>query len=52
MAEHALMRHPNVLVTPHNAFNSKEALANIMQTTVDNIEGMLEGDYVNIVAKH
>ncbi len=52
MAEHALMRHPNVLVTPHNAFNSKEALANIMQTTVDNLEGMLDGDFVNTVEKH
>jgi D-lactate dehydrogenase len=28
MADHALMRHPRVLVTPHNAFNSKEALRN------------------------
>ncbi len=52
LAQHALMRHPNVLVTPHNAFNSKEALQNIMQTTVDNIEGMLSGDYVNLVEKH
>lgn len=52
MAEHALMRHPKVLVTPHNAFNSKEALRNIMQTTVDNLEGMLDGDLVNLVEKH
>lgn len=52
MAEHALMRHPSVLVTPHNAFNSKEALRNIMQTTVDNLEGMLDGDLVNLVEKH
>ena len=51
MAEHALMRHPKVLVTPHNAFNSKEALQNIMKTTVDNLEGMLDGDYVNLVEK-
>jgi len=52
MAEHALMRHPKALVTPHNAFNSKEALRNIIQTTVDNLEGMLDGDYVNLVEKH
>ncbi|MEX0594483.1 MAG: NAD(P)-dependent oxidoreductase [Patescibacteria group bacterium] len=49
MTEHALMRHPNVLLTPHNAFNSKESLRNIMQTTVNNIEGMLDGDCVNLV---
>ena len=51
MAEHALMRHPKVLITPHNAFNSKEALQNIMLTTVENLEGMLSGDYMNIVEK-
>lgn len=52
LADHALMRHPNVIVTPHNAFNSKEALHNIMSTTVDNIESMLEGDPINEVEKH
>jgi D-lactate dehydrogenase len=49
MADHALMRHPRVLVTPHNAFNSKEALRNILQTTADNIEGQLNNDPVNTV---
>lgn len=47
LANHALMRHPNVIVTPHNAFNSKEALSNIIQTTVDNIKGMINGEPVN-----
>lgn len=49
MADHALMRHPRVLVTPHNAFNSKEALKNILQTTVDNITGQMTSDQVNKV---
>jgi D-lactate dehydrogenase len=49
MADHALMRHLKVLVTPHNAFNSRESLRNILQTTVDNLEGMMAGDPVNIV---
>lgn len=49
MADHALMRHPNALVTPHNAFNSRESLHNILQTTVDNLEGMMTGDPVNVV---
>lgn len=51
LADHALMRHPNVIVTPHNAFNSKESLRNILQTTVENIEGLLEGDPINVVNK-
>lgn len=49
LANHALMRHPKVIVTPHNAFNSKEALQNIIQTTVDNIKSMLDGEPHNLV---
>lgn len=49
LANHALMRHPKVIVTPHNAFNSKEALQNITQTTVDNIKSMLDGEPHNLV---
>ncbi|HUD20756.1 MAG TPA: NAD(P)-dependent oxidoreductase [Candidatus Saccharimonadales bacterium] len=51
LIDHALMRHPKVLVTPHNAFNSREALRNILDTTVKNLEGMMEGDPVNVVEK-
>lgn len=50
MADHALMRHPKVLLTPHNAFNSQESMRNILNTTVENIEGMVTGDPVNIVS--
>ncbi|MDP3993018.1 MAG: NAD(P)-dependent oxidoreductase [bacterium] len=51
MADHALMRHPKVLLTPHNAFNSKESMRNILNTTVENVEGMVSGDPVNTVEK-
>ncbi|MEK7535280.1 MAG: NAD(P)-dependent oxidoreductase [Patescibacteria group bacterium] len=51
MADHALMRHPHVLLTPHNAFNSKESMRNILNTTVENVEGMVSGDPVNVVEK-
>lgn len=44
-----LMKMPNVLMTPHNAFNSKEALARILQTTIDNIKGFISGKPVNLV---
>ncbi len=34
---HVLLTHPNVIVTPHNAFNSTEALTTILSKTVENI---------------
>ncbi|RYG52891.1 MAG: 2-hydroxyacid dehydrogenase [Chitinophagaceae bacterium] len=38
---HQLMRMPNILVTPHQAFATKEALRNIASTTFDNIDAWL-----------
>lgn len=35
--DHILMSKDNVFITPHNAFNSKEALHMILDVTVDNI---------------
>lgn len=35
--DHVLMGKPNVLITPHNAFNSTEALHLILDVTADNI---------------
>ena len=46
-----LMKMPNVLMTPHNAFNSQEALARILQTTMDNLKGFASGHPVNLVPK-
>lgn len=40
---------PNALITSHNAFNTKEAVARINQTTADNIMGFLAGKPVNEV---
>lgn len=40
---HMLMRMPNVLITPHNAFNTQEALQRILETTIHNIQAFLEG---------
>lgn len=44
-----LIKMPNVLMTPHNAFNSKEALMRILQTTMGNIKGFASGTPVNLV---
>lgn len=37
-----LLSMPNVLVTSHQAFLTEEALANIAQTTIDNIKGFFD----------
>jgi len=39
---HVLIKDSRVLVTPHNAFNSKEAKQRIWQTTVQNITDFRE----------
>lgn len=50
LADHLLMKMDNVLITPHNAFNSQEALQRIMQTTIENIRGFITGKPVNLLS--
>ena len=50
LADHALIDMPNVLVTPHNAFNTKEALERILDTTVENIKAFLDGKPENLIS--
>jgi D-lactate dehydrogenase len=47
--DHKLLRMKNVLITPHNAFNTKEALMRIVMTTVENINGFKRKKLVNVV---
>jgi D-lactate dehydrogenase len=49
LADHMLLRMPNVVVTPHSAFNTVEALGRILQTTIANIEAFAAGTAQNIV---
>lgn len=49
LENHVLMKMPNVLITPHNAFNSEEALKRILNVTIENIKGFIAGTPVNIV---
>lgn len=51
LADHVLMDLPNVVVTPHNAFNTKEALTRILDTTIENIVGFIKGKPVNVVLR-
>ena len=45
-----LLRRENVVFTPHNAFNSREAQLRILETTVENIRGFVEGSPINLVS--
>jgi D-lactate dehydrogenase len=49
LANHILLNKPNVIITPHNAFNSAEALQRILDTTRANIEAFLQGQAQNTV---
>lgn len=49
VADHILLRLPNVIVTPHSAFNTREAVHRIAEATVENIEAFLAGQPRNLV---
>lgn len=42
LANHVLIDMPNVIITPHNAFNTKEALQRILDTDIENIKSFIE----------
>jgi D-lactate dehydrogenase len=46
---HILLDREDVLITPHNAFDSNEAVAQILDTTAKNIKSFLEGNPQNLV---
>jgi D-lactate dehydrogenase len=45
----SILDKPNVIITPHIAFYSREAMERIMQTTVENIKGFMSGNLQNLV---
>jgi D-lactate dehydrogenase len=49
LQNHILLHRENVVITPHIAFNSREALFRILQTTVDNIRAFQRGSPENLV---
>lgn len=51
LLNHILLNSENVIVTPHNAFNSHEAVMTILHTTVDNINAYIAGNPQNVVSK-
>ncbi len=50
LENHILMERDNVIITPHNAFNSKEALERILKTTIENIKAFTKGKPINVVS--
>jgi len=48
-ADHALLRAPNCLVTPHIAWATRAARERLQKTAIDNVAAFLEGAPVNVV---
>ena len=51
LASNVLLQFPNVIVTPHNAYNTDDAVHRIIATTLDNIEAFVRGAPQNVVAR-
>ena len=49
LENHLLLTFDNVIITPHNAFNSKEAIQRILDTSIKNILGVARNKYLNVV---
>jgi D-lactate dehydrogenase len=49
VCDYLIMKDRRVIVTPHNAFNSKEALERILSTTIENINMFLKEKPSNVV---
>jgi len=49
LANHILLRMRNVYITPHNAFNTREAVERILATTIDNVKAFTRGEAANVV---
>jgi D-lactate dehydrogenase len=50
LENHYLMTHPRVIVTPHIAFDTTEAIQRILDTTIENINAFEKGTPQNILA--
>ncbi|MDP2651950.1 MAG: NAD(P)-dependent oxidoreductase, partial [bacterium] len=50
LENHYLIDHPRVIVTPHTAFNTTEAVERILDTTIENIRAFSSGSPTNLVS--
>jgi len=49
LLNHYLIDHPRVIITPHTAFNTKEAVERIWETSFENIEKFIDGTPQNLI---
>ncbi|PIR47111.1 MAG: hydroxyacid dehydrogenase [Candidatus Vogelbacteria bacterium CG10_big_fil_rev_8_21_14_0_10_45_14] len=49
LENHFLVDHPRVIIAPHNAYNTREAIMRILTTTISNIEAFSAGTPINTV---
>ena len=49
LANHILLQHPRVCITPHCAFFTREAVQRILDVTMANIEAFVRGEPQNVV---
>ena len=47
LQNHILLQQKNVFITPHNAFNSQEAMTRILDTTILNIQSFIKRKPIN-----
>lgn len=47
--DHLLIEDDRVIITPHNAFNTQEALQRILEVTLENIQSFIDGKAKNLV---
>ena len=49
LENHYLIEHPRAIITPHNAFNTEEAIRRILDTTIENILAFSRGEKKNLI---
>lgn len=49
IANQYFIDHPRVIVTPHNAYNTREAIERILTTTCENITAFAAGNPTNLI---
>jgi D-lactate dehydrogenase len=52
LLNHSLLNRDNVVITPHIAFNSREAVQRILETTLENLQAFLLGEPRNLIPGH
>jgi len=52
LQNHIMLEQDNVIITPHNAFNSGEALKRIIDMTIENIKAFQKGKPTNVVKEN